>query len=90
MTTTITITTNGNYVSEGLIHTENEYIQTGPESSSETYTRRSETFKVGPGSMVSKSFTVPHGSEVTVEATERDADPDEIAEVTQPKKETIL
>lgn len=78
MTTTIAITTNGNYVSEGMIHTENEYIQSGPDSSSETYTRRSETFKVGPGNNVSKSWVIPHGSQVTVEATERDADPEEI------------
>ncbi len=87
MTTTITVSTNGNYVSEGLLITENEYIQSDPNGGAETYTRRTETVKVGPGSQNAPAtayFNVPHGAEVTLEISEREAFPEEIAAVTPP------
>lgn len=73
MTTTIRVTTNGSYVSEGkLISTVN-----GSDVSNE------QTVSVGPGSMVFKDFTVPHNSTVTLELSERQATTEEIEKAAQ-------
>jgi hypothetical protein len=70
MTTTITVSTNGPYVSEGTVGI--EYPAPG---GSDAY-----PIKVGPGSDIRKHFTVPHLSTVTVTLKERHATPEEVAE----------
>ena len=74
MTTNITISTNGDYVSEGYVISDQTWDQNGVEN----YARQTENFKIGPGNMVSRSFSINHGAEVRVSMTERDATPEEI------------
>ena len=68
MTTQVTVSTNGRYVSEGKITVTNDGNS------------RDEEFKVGPGNNVQKSFHVPHGSSVVLEIVEREATDDEAAQ----------
>ena len=77
MTTNITITINGDYVSEGFVVSEQTWQNNGVEN----YTRRVEEFKIGPGNTVSRSFSVNHGATVAISMTERDATEEEKAEV---------
>lgn len=67
MTTSVVIRTNGNYVCEGRITV-----------NSKDQPAREEEIKVGPGSNVERQYYVPHGSQVSMSLTERNATQEEI------------
>jgi hypothetical protein len=62
MTTTVKVNTNGSYVADVKI----------------TNSRGEQVDSVGPGSMVEKSFSIPHGEATTIEINEREATPEEV------------
>jgi len=59
MTTTVKVTTNGNYVATVKINDEDKGV-------------------VGPGSMRSRDFGIPHGDITTIEIEEREATAEEV------------
>ncbi|MGE0290514.1 MAG: hypothetical protein AB7I42_29545 [Bradyrhizobium sp.] len=67
MTTSVAIRTNGNYVCEGKMTV-----------TPKDQPVREEEIKVGPGSNVERQYTVPHGSQVSMDLTERNATQEEI------------
>lgn len=68
MTTVVRVSTNGNYVSEGIL--------TIAERNGAT---RGQPVKVGPGTPAEQSFNVPHLATYSLMLTERPATDDEIA-----------
>jgi hypothetical protein len=71
MTSSVTVHTNGDYVSEGTM----TILPADGGAEQKSF----ETIKVGPGQMRQQSFYYPHGHRVVVELAERQATEDEVA-----------